>query len=84
VLVVDLAHHRLEQVLDGGEAVGAPVLVDDEGHVDALGLHPLRSDASGMEGGDVEERAQERAQVEGLPFARQALGRPSRGAARRP
>ncbi len=39
VLVVDVADHGLHQVLHGRQAVGAAELVDDQGHVGALGLH---------------------------------------------
>ena len=42
VLVLDLADHGLEQILDGDDAVGAAILVDDDGHVDALQLHLLQ------------------------------------------
>src|SRR5664280_1830904 len=41
VLVGDLADNLLENVLDGHQAGGAAVLVDDDGHVDLLGLHLL-------------------------------------------
>ena len=39
VLVGDLADDLLEDVLDGDQAGGAAVLVDDDRDVDALGLH---------------------------------------------
>ena len=39
VLVLDFADDFFEQVLDGDEAGGAAVLVDDDGHVDALLAH---------------------------------------------
>ena len=39
VLVLDVADDLLDQVLDGDEAVGAAVLVDDQRHVDARRLH---------------------------------------------
>ena len=37
-LVLDLPHHLLEDVLDGDDADGAPVLVDDHSHRGALAL----------------------------------------------
>ena len=59
-LVVDLADQLLEQVLDGHDALGAAVLVDDDGHLVAPGLH-------GAQG--VEHRP-------GLGERRGGLGRP--------
>ena len=42
MFVLDFADDRLKQILDGDETVGAAVLVDDDGHVDALLLHLLQ------------------------------------------
>src|SRR6185437_7150489 len=39
VLVLDVADHRLEQVFDGYDAIGAAVFVDDDGHMHPLQLH---------------------------------------------
>ena len=39
VLVVDVADDLLDQVLEGDDAVGAAVLVDDDGEVVALAAH---------------------------------------------
>ena len=39
VLVDDLAHQLLDQVLERDQAGGAAVLVDDDGHVELLRLH---------------------------------------------
>ena len=42
VLVLDVADHGFEQILDGDEPVGAAIFVDDDGHVQAGGLHLLQ------------------------------------------
>src|SRR6185437_6990996 len=55
VLVLDLADHGLQQVLDGDEAVGAAIFIDDDRHVDAARLHLLQQVAD-RHGGRHEQR----------------------------
>ena len=64
VLVVDLAHDLLDDVLDGDDADGAAVLVDHDGQLQARLLHLAQEivDALGLRdvGGGAHERAQVR------------------------
>ncbi len=41
VLVLDVADHHLEDVLERDETVGAAVFVDHQRHLDVARLHPL-------------------------------------------
>ena len=56
VLVLDVADDLLDQILDGDEAVGAAVLVDDQRHVDAGRLHADEQVGRRHGGGNVEHR----------------------------
>ena len=60
VLVGDLADDLLEHVLDGDQAGGAAVLVDDDADVLALGLHLPQQGVDGLGVGHVEDRAHHR------------------------
>ena len=51
MLVLDLADHHFEQVLDGHQPVGAAIFVDHDGHVHARGAHGLQQVPHRHEGG---------------------------------
>ena len=68
VLVLDLADNLLEDVLDGGDADGAAVLVDDDGHALARALQLDQQIDGGL----------------GLGHERWARARPARSATTRP
>ena len=59
VLVLDLAHHLLHQVLDGDETVGAAIFVDYQGKVDARRLHLEQQIDQRHRGGHVENIARD-------------------------
>ena len=59
VLVLDVADDGFDQVLDRDEAVRASVLVDDERHVSARGLHPHQKIEGGHGARDVDDRAED-------------------------
>ena len=69
VLVGDLAHDLLEDVLDGDEAGGAAVLVDDDRDVGLLCLHLPQQLVDGLALGDEDRRAHDRVD----PFDRLAI-----------
>ena len=64
VLVGDVADDLLEQVLDGDEPIDAAVLVDDERHVDASGLHLLQQHPDRHRGRRIEQRPDQLLEVE--------------------
>ena len=61
VLVADVAHDLLEDVLDRHDAHGPAVLVDDHGHRLAALLHLQQQIVGGLAGGHVEELPEGRA-----------------------
>jgi hypothetical protein len=63
-LVVDLAHQRLDQILDGDNARRPAVLVDDRRELTPLGLHLFKQDIGGDALWHRQHRVQQRVQVE--------------------
>jgi hypothetical protein len=59
VLVVDLPHDHLDEVLERDEALQRAVLVDDQGQVDPLGPHLLEESDGGLTRGDGKGRTDE-------------------------
>ncbi len=59
VLVLDLAHHLFDQILDGHKPVNAAIFVDHQRHMPPLCLHLLHQNADGHRRRNIEKRAQQ-------------------------
>ena len=66
VLVVDVAHNLLEHVLEGGDALCAAILVDDDGHVHLLLAEVLEQVVEHAGLGDEIGGTHERLPLEGI------------------
>ena len=66
MLVLDLADHLLDQILDGRQPVDPAIFVDHQRHVDALALHLPQQDADRHAGRHVKQRAKHRLKLEHL------------------
>ena len=73
VLVLDLAHDLLDEVLDGDEAGRAAVLVEDDGDVDATSLQAVQEVVDEHRLGHEERRAHEAADG-GWPIVADEVG----------